>query len=28
VPTALDEKISLLLTESGAAADQVILKKK
>ena len=28
VPTSLDEKISLLLTESGAAADQVILKKK
>ena len=28
VPTALDEKISLLLTESGAAQDQVILKKK
>ena len=28
VPTALDEKISLLLTESGAAADEVILKKK
>jgi pyrimidine operon attenuation protein/uracil phosphoribosyltransferase len=28
VPTALDEKISLLLTESGATADQVILKKK
>ena len=28
VPTALDEKISLLLTESGAAQDEVILKKK
>jgi len=28
VPTSLDEKISLLLTESGAAADEVILKKK
>lgn len=28
VPTALDEKISLLLTESGAAKDAVILKKK
>jgi len=28
VPTSLDEKISLLLTEAGAAADQVILKKK
>ena len=28
VPTALDEKISLLLTESGAAKDEVILKKK
>jgi pyrimidine operon attenuation protein/uracil phosphoribosyltransferase len=28
VPTALDEKISLLLTEAGAAQDQVILKKK
>ena len=28
VPTALDEKISLLLTEAGAAEDQVILKKK
>lgn len=28
VPTALGEKISLLLTESGAAQDQVILKKK
>jgi len=28
VPTSLDEKISLLLTESGAARDEVILKKK
>ena len=28
VPTATDEKISLLLTESGAAKDEVILKKK
>jgi pyrimidine operon attenuation protein/uracil phosphoribosyltransferase len=28
VPTALDEKISLLLTESGAAQDEVILKRK
>jgi pyrimidine operon attenuation protein/uracil phosphoribosyltransferase len=28
VPTSLDEKISLLLTEAGAAADEVILKKK
>ncbi len=28
VPTALDEKISLLLTESGAAQDEVLLKKK
>ena len=28
VPTSLDEKISLLLTESGAAADEVLLKKK
>ena len=28
VPTALDEKISLLLTEGGAAQDEVILKKK
>jgi pyrimidine operon attenuation protein / uracil phosphoribosyltransferase len=28
VPTALDEKISLLLTESGAAQDEVVLKKK
>lgn len=28
VPTALDEKISLLLTESGAAKDEVLLKKK
>jgi len=28
VPTALDEKISLLLTESGAAKDEVILKKR
>ena len=28
VPTALDEKISLLLTEAGAAQDEVILKKK
>jgi len=28
VPTALDEKISLLLTESGAAQDEAILKKK
>ena len=27
VPTALDEKISLLLTEAGAAQDEVILKK-
>ncbi len=27
VPTALDEKISLRLTESGAAQDEVILKK-
>ncbi len=27
-PTALDEKISLLLTESGAPRDEVILKKK
>jgi pyrimidine operon attenuation protein / uracil phosphoribosyltransferase len=27
VPTALDEKISLRLTESGAARDEVILKK-
>ena len=28
VPTSHDEKISLLLTESGAAKDEVILKKK
>jgi pyrimidine operon attenuation protein/uracil phosphoribosyltransferase len=28
VPTALDEKISLRLTESGATQDEVILKKK
>ncbi|MDR3456145.1 MAG: bifunctional pyr operon transcriptional regulator/uracil phosphoribosyltransferase PyrR [Verrucomicrobiae bacterium] len=28
VPTALDEKISLLLTESGAVQDEVLLKKK
>jgi pyrimidine operon attenuation protein/uracil phosphoribosyltransferase len=28
VPTALDEKISLLLTEAGAKQDEVILKKK
>ncbi|HEV2694419.1 MAG TPA: bifunctional pyr operon transcriptional regulator/uracil phosphoribosyltransferase PyrR [Verrucomicrobiae bacterium] len=28
VPTSLDEKISVLLTESGAAHDQVLLKKK
>lgn len=28
VPTALDEKISLLLTETGATKDEVILKKK
>ncbi|MBW8865424.1 MAG: bifunctional pyr operon transcriptional regulator/uracil phosphoribosyltransferase PyrR [Verrucomicrobia bacterium] len=28
VPTSLDEKISLLLTEVGAARDEVILKKK
>jgi pyrimidine operon attenuation protein/uracil phosphoribosyltransferase len=28
VPTSLDEKISLRLTESGAARDEVILKKK
>ena len=28
VPTPLDEKISLLLTENGAAQDEVILKKK
>ncbi|MEY4917601.1 MAG: hypothetical protein RL616_1514 [Verrucomicrobiota bacterium] len=28
VPTAHDEKISLLLTESGAAKDEVVLKKK
>ncbi len=28
VPTALDEKISLLLTESGAAKDEVLLRKK
>ena len=28
VPTSLDEKISLLLTESGAAQDEVLLKKK
>jgi len=28
VPTALDEKISLLLTEAGAAQDEVILKKR
>ena len=28
VPTAIDEKISLLLTEAGAAQDEVILKKK
>jgi len=28
VPTALDEKISLRLTEAGAAEDQVILKRK
>jgi pyrimidine operon attenuation protein/uracil phosphoribosyltransferase len=27
VPTSLDEKISLLLTEAGAAQDAVILKK-
>jgi pyrimidine operon attenuation protein / uracil phosphoribosyltransferase len=28
VPTSLDEKISLLLTENGAAKDEVVLKKK
>ena len=28
VPTALDEKISLLLTEAGASQDEVVLKKK
>ena len=28
VPTARDEKISLLLTEAGAARDEVILKRK
>ncbi len=28
VPTSLDEKISLLLTEAGAGADEVVLKKK
>jgi pyrimidine operon attenuation protein/uracil phosphoribosyltransferase len=28
VPTAVDEKISLLLTEAGAAQDEVVLKKK
>ena len=28
VPTSLDEKISVLLTESGAARDEVLLKKK
>ena len=28
VPTALDEKISLLLTEAGAAQDEVVLKRK
>jgi pyrimidine operon attenuation protein/uracil phosphoribosyltransferase len=28
VPTSLDEKISLLLTEAGATKDEVILKKK
>jgi pyrimidine operon attenuation protein/uracil phosphoribosyltransferase len=28
VPTALDEKISLLLAEAGAAQDEVVLKKK
>ncbi len=28
VPTSFDEKISLLLSESGAAQDEVILKKK
>jgi len=28
VPTSLDEKISLLLTEAGVARDEVILKKK
>jgi len=28
IPTSLDEKISLLLTEAGAAQDEVILKKK
>ena len=28
VPTSLDEKISLLLTEAGAPQDEVILKKK
>jgi pyrimidine operon attenuation protein/uracil phosphoribosyltransferase len=28
VPTALDEKISLQLTESGAAQDQVVVKRK
>ena len=28
VPTTLDEKISLLLTESGAAQDEALLKKK
>jgi pyrimidine operon attenuation protein/uracil phosphoribosyltransferase len=28
VPTSLDEKISLLLTEAGAAQDEVLLKKK
>jgi hypothetical protein len=28
VPTAADEKISLLLTEAGAAQDEVLLKRK
>jgi pyrimidine operon attenuation protein/uracil phosphoribosyltransferase len=28
VPTALDEKISLLLTEAGAAQDEVLLRRK
>jgi pyrimidine operon attenuation protein/uracil phosphoribosyltransferase len=28
VPTGLDEKISLMLTESGAVRDEVILKRK
>jgi pyrimidine operon attenuation protein/uracil phosphoribosyltransferase len=28
VPTSLDEKISLLLTEAGAPQDEVVLKRK